>query len=257
MFDFYNRNGIPSEKTFEMMNNNRKKSFQFLSENDDLNSKLKNHLEAQYYIKYLDEGIDWLDGLNFPLTEAHIDIRGSIRLTCEGFYKQTTFNLRSSLELTLLHAFTKRNKKNLFDIKPFTDEKVLISLEYNETVQKKYIKWLYSKKPTDEVNKYLKFLRDVREFKEYDKEFALFDKIRAFYSYLSDFIHTKGLKYSSYTLNKSNMISFNPVTFRVMLINICHSIKFNILIILILNPVGRYECLKILLKEYKNILWDF
>lgn len=129
----------------------------------------------------------------FPFTEAEAELRASTALARMGYYRHGITALRWVLELGLLSVYWDRADQAQFHIR----------------------KWLESKDRTPSTKQILKGLQEVSNIATYSRRSAFHQEVNKLYGKLSDYIHTRGMLYSSFELNRGNTISFNPGAFEI------------------------------------------
>ena len=132
-----------------------------------------------------------MSGHLFPLGEAEDEFECSIQFCKLGFYKHAIISLRHFLELGLLSVY--------YDI----DDKSHISIQ----------DWLHSKEDTPYARTVLKKLKTNTNIAEFDVKFSLLEETYKCYSFLCNFTHTKGYRYSSKRLSRSNVNNFQEKAF--------------------------------------------
>lgn len=118
---------------------------------------------------------EFLSGENFSMTECYEEAEASYHLIKYGFYKQAMISLRTSLEIGLLSIYW--------------------SILGKESAEFKY--WLSSKFDTPYKNKkFWETIKSNENISLFDENFGVIEEIKQFG--LSDFVHTKGIKYSNF-----------------------------------------------------------
>ena len=133
-----------------------------------------------------------------------------------GFYKHAIIALRNALELGILSVY--------WDI----DGNSHIKIQ----------NWLSSNQPTPYGKEVYKSLKKNNTIEEFNKKHKILEQIRDLYDELSNFIHTRGTDFSSYTLNKSNLNSFEEKSLRKWFQFFERVVKIIITLHILRYPVG-------------------
>lgn len=156
--------------------------FKFISEfenENDLVSDIESGLSLIWVMSQnlpAREDFDFISGENFSLSESYEELETSYHLIKCGFYKQSMISLRSGFEIGLLSIYWSIIGKNSPEFK----------------------KWMSSKLPTPRKEpKFWSKLKQNQNIADFDKKYALIEEIKSLNS-LSDFVHTKGYKFSNY-----------------------------------------------------------
>lgn len=111
----------------------------------------------------------------FPILEAIRDVESSKLFAELGFYKYSQIALRNTLELGLLSIYWDREDRSHIDIQ----------------------KWLNSQENTPYKKEIISKILKIPNISEYQKYFNLERDINELYQEFSNFIHSKGMAYSS------------------------------------------------------------
>lgn len=160
------------------------------------NPELKNRIEELGWIYHTISIIipqnleNFWSGHSFPFRESWEELQISFNLVCFGLYKQAFVSLRSGLELGLLSVYYNIND------------------EGHKTVKE----WLHSKDTADaktpRADKIWSILLSNKNIKTFNDLHDLRQTFNGL-SYLHNYVHTKGAKYSnSMGLSKSNFQTF-------------------------------------------------
>ena len=122
-----------------------------------------------------------------PISETGTELENSIQFCKMGFYKQALTELRSVLELGLLSIYW----------------------ELDDDGHVKMQDWLYSRDRTPSMQKIVSELITNQNIKDFDNKHNFCDNVRDLYDALSGFTHTRGSKFSHWTLSRSNFNCFN------------------------------------------------
>lgn len=164
-------------------------SEEYLTNHNDLLEETATYLRAYYEAHHLvPQTIEnFWSGHSFPFSESYYELENSFELCKEGFYRHSLFAVRCALELAVIGLFF--NKKDQAHI---------------------YIqKWLRSEENTPWFKKSLKRIFELDNFSKFNKEFPLENDIYDIYSLLSDYVHSKGYRYSTTGQSQSNFNQFN------------------------------------------------
>jgi hypothetical protein len=199
---------------FEVFN----KSNVFLKNNPEYKELIELHLEANRDILDLIPQFDYNFGSGhiFPLLEAEYELESSINLALFGFYKQAIYSLRNYLELGLLSVYW-----NIEDTGHITIQNWLRSLE--NTPFKNYV---------------FKQILKNKNIEKFNNEMNIIKEIDTLYKELCNYIHTKGVKYSSWTLGMSNVNNFDGKTFIKYLNYFKQAVRIIVALHLLKYPVG-------------------
>ena len=132
-------------------------------------------------------------GHTFPYFESYHEFENSLLLGLQGFYRHSFYGLRSMIELGVLTIFYDREGNAGKEIRD----------------------WLMSNEETPWFKEMLKRIFNIIQFKEYNKIFALKNELQSLYSEISDWVHVRGLKFSSRELNMSNVNNFIQKSFEL------------------------------------------
>ena len=172
-------------------------SEQYLDANSDLKEKI-NTLGCCYQSigKSIPQTTEnWWSGHFFPFVESNEELQISFNLAMFGLYKQAFMSLRSALEVGMLSVYYNINDDG------------------HNVVQD----WLKSKDTweanTPRADKIWKILKANTNIEEFDRKFN-FKKRFEDLSYLHNYVHTKGHKYSNHLgMMKSNWQTFEEKVF--------------------------------------------
>ena len=128
----------------------------------------------------------------FSIGESEYELECSIHLCKLGFYKHAIIALRNVLELGLLSVYWDIDGKSHIDIS----------------------EWLSSNEQTPFRKEIIKVLKKNERIVVFDKAHNIFMKITDLYHELSDFSHTKGIRFSSRELSRANVNTFNQESIR-------------------------------------------
>lgn len=161
----------------------------FESENTEFN-------RLRLAIKFVEENIEGhsdILGLSFVYSEVQALFFRSFFLASAGFYKESIFDLRSALELSLFYSSEFSDNESVTDLEDF----------YNHLIdqRKKISLWLNSERQTPNKREFFKNFRkresianllDNTKFKED------LDKLSA---QLNSFVHTQGSKFTNLSMH--------------------------------------------------------
>lgn len=186
-----------------------------LQRDPDLASRISNLLVAFRDIADLiPQTLDKFgSGHFFPFIEAETELNSAILLAQRGFYRYALVALRTVLELGLLSTYWDRADRAEVEIQD----------------------WLHSVMPTPRAAEILKGLRTIPAVRAFEQSFDLAKLLHEIYGELSNFVHTRGYRFSSQNLNRANVVQFNETAFRhwadcfqsvVRLVIIVHLLKY-------------------------------
>lgn len=165
-------------------------SNEYLDSHDALTSKID---ECLWVLRDLEDLLPqtpetlW-SGHMFPIVETNTELESSIQLCKFGFYKYAFIALRNILELGLLSVY--------WDV----DDKSHVEIQ----------NWLHSFESTPYRKKTIfPKLKTNQNIKKFDDEHKFFDSVDTLFGELSNFVHTKGRRYSSMDLGNANFNRFN------------------------------------------------
>jgi hypothetical protein len=166
-----------------------KKSEEYLKKNNDLQEEFATYLWAYYEVSDLvPQTVENLwSGHIFPFSESYYELENSFELCKQGFYRHSLFALRSVLELAVLGLCFDKNNQAQIDIQ----------------------KWLRSEEQTPWFGKSLKRIFKIDSFCQFYNESPLQNEIKDIYSLLSDYVHSRGYRYSTTGQSRSNFNQFN------------------------------------------------
>ena len=152
----------------------------------------------------------------FPLVESQYELECSIQLCKLGFYKHAIIALRNVLELGALSVY--------WDI----DGKSHINIQ----------EWVYSNESTPFQSKVITTLKKHKRIAVFDNKHNIIEQIKSLFGELSDFSHTKGLKFSGVELGKSNINTFNEESVQTWLQYTEKVVQIVIALHILQYPVG-------------------
>ena len=152
----------------------------------------------------------------FPIGESEYELECSMHLCKLGFYKHAIIALRNVLELGLLSVY--------WDI----DGKSHINIP----------EWLSSNEQTPFRKEIIKVLKKNERIVVFDKAHNIFMEITDLYHELSDFSHTKGVRFSSQELSRANVNTFNQESIRKWLEFMEKVVKVVITLHILQYPIG-------------------
>lgn len=160
-----------------------------------------------------------VSGHGFPIGESEYELECSIHLCKLGFYKHAIIALRNVLELGLLSVY--------WDI----DGKSHINIP----------EWLSSNEQTPFRRKIIKVWKKNGRIVDFDKAHNFFMVITDLYHELSDYSHTKGIRFSSRELSRANVNTFNQESIRKWMEFMERVVKVVITLHILQYPVGLQE----------------
>lgn len=131
-------------------------------------------------------------GHYFPFVEAETELNNAVLLAQRGFYRHAMVALRSVLELGLLSAYWDRTDRAEVEIQ----------------------NWLRSIASTPRIAEILNGLRTIPAVEAFEQAVELGGRLQEIYRQLSDFVHTRGYRFSGQHLNRGNVLQFNEAAFR-------------------------------------------
>jgi hypothetical protein len=131
-----------------------------------------------------------LSGHVFPLVEAEYELESSAELCKLGFYKHAIAALRNVLELGLLSVYWDIDDQSHIDIR----------------------QWLGSQEPTPFLRRVFAKLKQNDNIKKFDERHKIFDATKSLYERLCNYAHTKGVRFSSRKLNRTNFNTFHEAS---------------------------------------------
>ena len=190
----------------------------YLEEHAELYSSLAKTMWAYHEIGNLvPQTLDnMMSGHYFPYFESYYELENSYQLVLEGFYTYAFTALRSVLELGTLGVYFAIEDKEYEKVSP----------------------WIKSQHPTPRFRDVLKNLYMLDNFKHFDEKFNFKTRVLLTYSHLSDFVHTRGYRFSSSGQTLSNFNRFSEGTLKEyseVLISIVSQV---IITILLKYPIG-------------------
>jgi hypothetical protein len=186
-------------RPFRLLNNHQRiqevysKTEEYLEGHPEIKGEIANYWWAYYEaLDIVPQTLDnFMSGHFFPFAESHYELENSLQLCMEGFYRHSLFALRCVLELGVIGLY--------FD----KDDKAHIEVQ----------EWFYSNDPTPYFKKSLDQLFTLEYYQRFDKEFGIHKEINELYDQLSDFVHVRGVFYSSTGQSQSNINQFNEKSF--------------------------------------------
>jgi hypothetical protein len=155
-------------------------------------------------------------GHYFPFAEAETELNTAVLLAERGFYRHAMVALRSVLELGLLSAYWDRTDHAEVEIQ----------------------NWLHSVAPTPRAAEILKGLRTIPAVRAFEQAVDLGGLLREIYNELSDFVHTRGYRFSGQHLNRANVVQFNEAAFRHWTKCLRSVVRLVVIVHLLKYPVG-------------------
>lgn len=165
----------------------------FLINNKEYIESIDLHLESYRCLLDLMPELVWNFGSGhiFPYLESEYELESSIILAMLGFYKQAIYSLRNVLEMGLLSIYYNVEDKDHIEIKD----------------------WLHSLENTPFKKKIFEKLLKNKNILEFENKTNIFNRIETLYKELCNYTHTKGARYSSKALLRSNVNNFNEKSF--------------------------------------------
>jgi len=194
------------------------KSNEFLRNNPKHKDTINLYLLANRHILDLVPQLvyNFWSGHTFPLSEAEYELESSVNLALFGFYKQAIYSLRNFLELGLLSIYW--NVEDMGHI----------------TIQN----WLHSLEDTPFRDKVLKLILRNKNIEKFNNKTSIIEKITILYKELCNYTHTKGRKYSTSALIRSNVNNFNEKSFIKWLNYFRQAVRVVVTLHLLKYPVG-------------------
>lgn len=196
-----------------------------------------------------------MSGHTFPFIESYEDLEKSFQLACLGFYKASFVSLRSVLELGLLSVYWNRQNEAHIEVRS----------------------WVKSKEDTPYKKHIIDGLLSMEDFKTFQNQIDITSEIEELYGQFSNYVHTKGVKYSSRASSLSNINNFSEKGFNrwidlmrntVRIVVTCHLIKYPVSLcnlpidekfglntpMGLINPHETEYLINILPSEYQTVL---
>jgi len=190
----------------------------FLDQHPELHSSLAKTIWAYHEIGDLvpQTIANVMSGHYFPYSESYYELENSYQLSLEGFYTYAFAALRSVLELGILGVYFSVEDKEYEKVKP----------------------WLKSQQPTPRFREVLKKLSQLDYFRQFDERFNFVARVSLRYSHLSDFVHTRGYRFSSSGQTLSNFNRFSENTF-IEYSELVRNVVSDVIVTMLLKyPVG-------------------
>ena len=167
---------------------------QYLASHQDIFNEIEEQIWA--YRSLLDlvpeTTENFISGHIFPLLEGGYELDSSIAFCRLGFYKHAIGALRNVLELGWLSVYWDLGNRSHVDIQG----------------------WFRSVETTPFRNSVFKKLKANDNFKTFDDKHALLNGTEKTYETLCNFAHTRGARFSSRQLTRSNLNNFNERSFK-------------------------------------------
>jgi hypothetical protein len=161
----------------------------FLSATPDLNTSIMDlifaYKEAGELVPHTLDS--FMSGHFFPFAQSEYEIESSLNLAMQGFYGYALGALRSTLELGLLGVYFAVEGREDVDVRP----------------------WLESRERTPSRTTILAKLASLQGFQEAHSQFDLSGRILHTFEELDRFVPTRGYKYSSRRLTRTNYNFFS------------------------------------------------
>lgn len=211
-------------RPFRLHNNQQRiqevysKTEEYLEGHPEIKGEIANYWWAYYEaLDIVPQTFDnFWSGHYFPFSESHYELENSIQLCMEGFYRHSLFALRCVLELGVIGLYF--------------DKEDQAHIEVQE--------WLRSEDPTPRLKRILKQLFTLDYFNRFDKEFGIQKAIMKLYYQLSDYVHVRGLLYSSTGQSRSNFNQFSEKSF-LRNVELCKQVvRYFIEMMLLKYPLG-------------------
>ncbi len=162
----------------------------------------------------------WFSGHSFPVMEAWEEIKISAQLCELGYYKQSFISLRNALELSLLTIY--------FNIDDNGPQRIQSWLKSRDSFDSNTPK-------TGEIWKVLLSNSNILQFNKLFDIRGRFNKL----SYLSNYVHTKGVKYSNRLgLIKGNVQNFEESGVKIWIDSFTEISIITTTIFLLRYPIG-------------------
>ena len=157
---------------------------------EEISTYLWTYYQAQSLVPVTTENLG--SGNNFPFSESYYELENSFELCQQGFYRHSLFALRCALELAVIGLCFDKNDQAHIDVQ----------------------KWIHSEEPTPWFQKSLNCIFELDNFCQFNDELSLKNDIKDIYSSLSDYVHSRGYRYSTTGQSKSNFNQFNESSLR-------------------------------------------
>jgi len=164
-------------------------SEEYLTNHNNLQEEIATYLWAYYQAHHLVPQTveNFWSGHSFPFSESYYELENSFELCKQGFYRHSLFALRCALELAVIGLYFDKNDQAHIDIQ----------------------KWLQSEENTPWFKKSLDCIFELDNFIHFNNEFPQQNDIYDIYSLLSDYVHSKGYRYSTTGQSRSNFNQYN------------------------------------------------
>ena len=193
-------------------------SEEYLLNNNNLLEETANYLRAYYEAHHLVPQTleNFWSGHSFPFSESYYELENSFELCKQGFYRYSLFALRCALELAVIGLCYNKNDLAHIEIQ----------------------KWIRSEENTPWFKKSLKHIFDLDNFYKFNQEFPLENDIYNLYSLLSDYVHSKGYRYSTTGQSLSNFNQFNESSLILYVELMKKTVSCMVTMMLLKYPIG-------------------
>ena len=194
------------------------KSEEYLNAHSHIQEEISTYLwaysQAQSLVPITTE--NFRSGHNFPFSESYSELEISFHLCQQGFYRHSLFALRCALELAVIGLCFDKNDQAHIDIQ----------------------KWIRSEEPTPWFQRSLNCIFKLDNFSQFNNEIPLKDEIKDIYSSLSDYVHSRGYRYSNRGQSNSNINQFNELSLRQYVDFMKKVISGSVTMMLLKYPIG-------------------
>ncbi len=193
-------------------------TIKYLAKHPNLNSSLAKTIRAYHEIGDLvPQTLDnVMSGHYFPYSESYYELENAYELVLDGFYTYAFAALRSVLELGILGVYFAIEDKEHEKVKP----------------------WVTSQQATPHFRDMLAKLSRLNYFKQFDEKFNFATRMSSTYSHLSNFIHTRGYRFSSSGQTLSNFNRFSERTLNEYSDFFSQVVTYVVITLLLKYPVG-------------------
>lgn len=159
---------------------------------------------------------NFVSGHAFPYQESYSELEVSYELTLQGFYRHGLFALRSTLELGILGLYFAREDLEHLDVPP----------------------WIRSEDRTPWLQQMLDELSGLSVFDDFDRQFGLFARVRDTQERLSQYVHVRGYRHSSRSLNAANFNRFSEKSLLLYFDELIRVVRDLLTMVFLKYPVG-------------------
>lgn len=190
-----------------------RKTEDYFASHEDIYEKIKDTYFAHHAIWQLIP----LTTHYFAYGESLFELENSLELCRQGFYRYSYYALRCVLELGLMGVYFDKESLSHREVHEWHDSRI-----QTPNFAKKVIRELFKGQRFDSFNKVFQIKREIEMV----------------HSSINDYVHMRGLKFSSTHLNRTNYNAFNEDALRRFVEYLTKVVREIVTLMLLKYPIG-------------------